>query len=178
MADKKLNEVTTVSTGTLNNVKNFLAVMNDGSIQQMSKEDMAAVVGGLIGKATTDKDGLMPAHRTMSILYSEGKPVKITIPTNEGFSLLLTAVKNHESGGQSIINLSGYSNGFIATNIRRGSYISGISYKETSSGTDIYVKLVSYVFFSLLILLTSNGKSYSVSLAESIPEDASEISLS
>lgn len=49
MADKKLNEVTTVSTGTLNNVKNFLAVMNDGSIQQMSKEDMASVVGVTTG---------------------------------------------------------------------------------------------------------------------------------
>lgn len=121
----------------------------------------------------------MNSYRTMSILYSEGKPVKITIPTNtEGFSLLLTAVKNHESGGQSIIDIAGYSKGFIATSIRRGSYISGISYKETSSGTDIYVKLVPYVFFSLLILLTTSRKAYSVSIAESIPEDASEISLS
>lgn len=48
MADKKLNEVTTVNSGTLANVKNFLAVMNDGSIQQMSKADLASVVGGLL----------------------------------------------------------------------------------------------------------------------------------
>ncbi len=134
-------------------------------------------VGGLIGKATTDKDGLMPAYRTVSNLYSEGKPVKITIPSNEGFSLLITAVKNHESAGQSIINLSGYSKGFIATNIRRGSYISGISYKFISSGAEIYVKLAPYVFFSSLVNLTSSGKSYSVSLVESVPEDASEMSL-
>ena len=135
-------------------------------------------MGGLIGRANTANDGLMPAYRTMSILYSEGKPVKITIPSNEGFSLLLTAVKNHESGGQSIVNIAGYNKGFIATSIRRGSYISGISYKETSSGTDIYVQLLPYVFFSLLILLTSNGKAYSVSIAESIPEDASALQLS
>lgn len=121
----------------------------------------------------------MNSYRTMRLLYSEGKPVKITIPAEaEGFSLLLTAVKNHESGGQSIIDIAGYSKGFIATSIRRGSYISGISYKETSSGTDIYVKLVPYVFCSLLILLTTSGKAYSASIAESIPEDASEISLS
>lgn len=121
----------------------------------------------------------MPAYRTMSSLYSEGKPVKITIPSNnEGFSLLLTAVKNHESGGQSIISLSGYSKGIAATSIRRGSYISGISYNATSSVTDIYVKLVPYVFFSSLVLLTSSGKSYSASLANSIPEGTSEISLS
>ncbi len=48
MADKKLNEVTTVPTASINNVKTFLAVMNDGSIQQMSKADMATVLGGLL----------------------------------------------------------------------------------------------------------------------------------
>lgn len=152
---------------------------SEGNPKRTATTSLATVVGELIGTATTDKNGLMHSYRTMSILYSEGKPVKITIPTDtEGFSLLLTAVKNHESGGQSIINLSGYSKGFIATSIRRGSYISGISYKETSSGTDIYVKLVPYVFFSLLILLTTSRKAYSVSIAESIPEDASALQLS
>lgn len=149
----------------------------NGNPKRTAIASLASVVGGLIGKATTDKDGLMPAYRTVRNLYSEGKPVKITIPSNEGFSLLITAVKNHESAGQSIINLSGYSKGFIATNIRRGSYISGISYKFISSGAEIYVKLAPYVFFSSLVNLTSSGKSYSVSLVESVPEDASEMSL-
>lgn len=49
MANKKLNEVTTVPTASINNVKTFLAVMNDNSIQQMTKEDMATVLGGLMG---------------------------------------------------------------------------------------------------------------------------------
>lgn len=179
MADKKLNEVTTINTTTLNNVKNFLAVMNDGSIQQMSKQDMASVVGGLIGTANTNKDGLMPSYRAMNILYSEGKPIKITISENEGFALLFTAVKNHESSGQSIITVSGYSNGIIATSIRRGSYISGISYNATSSGIDIYVKLLPYVFFSSLVLLTSSPTmSYSVTLSDSVPVGASEVSVS
>ena len=176
---KHAKSVKDLTIPSLSNISGFVCIDNEGkAIGMMSKEQVAQVVGELIGTANTNKDGLMPSYRAMNILYSEGKPVKITIPTNEGFSLLLTAVKNHESGGQSIINLSGYSKGFIATNIRRGSYISGISYKETSSGTDIYVKLVPYVFFSSLILLTSNGKAYSVSIAESIPVDASEISLS
>lgn len=48
MANQKLNEVTTVPTASINNVKTFLAVMNDGSIQQMTKADMASVLGGLI----------------------------------------------------------------------------------------------------------------------------------
>lgn len=49
MANQKLNEVTTVPTASINNVKTFLAVMNDGSIQQMTKADMATVLGELIG---------------------------------------------------------------------------------------------------------------------------------
>ena len=135
-------------------------------------------MGGLIGIANTNKDGLMPSYRAMNILYSEGKPIKITISENEGFALLFTAVKNHESSGQSIITVSGYSNGIIATSIRRGSYISGISYNATSSGIDIYVKLLPYVFFSSLVLLTSNVRSYSVTLSDSVPEGAYEVSVS
>lgn len=68
MADKKLNEVTKVTN--LNNVKTFLAVMNDNTIQQMSKEDMATVVEGLIGTATTDKNGLLSA-KDKAFLYQK-----------------------------------------------------------------------------------------------------------
>lgn len=50
MADKPLNQVTKVTD--LSKVKTFLAVMDDNTIQQMSKEDMATVVGGLIGVVT------------------------------------------------------------------------------------------------------------------------------
>lgn len=71
MADKKLNEVTTVNSGTLANVKNFLAVMKDGTIQQMSKEDLASVVEELIGTATSDKDGLMSRHYAIRRIVAE-----------------------------------------------------------------------------------------------------------
>lgn len=77
MEDKKLNEVTTVNSNTLANVKTFLAVMKDGTIQQMSKEDLASVVGGLIGTATTKKNGLIS-----SILYSE---LKLSFYSGNGF---------------------------------------------------------------------------------------------
>lgn len=56
MANQKLNEVTTVPTASINNVKTFLAVMNDNSIQQMTKEDMATVLGGLQNLNTYFKD--------------------------------------------------------------------------------------------------------------------------
>lgn len=75
MEDKKLNEVTTVNSGTLANVKTFLAVMKDGTIQQMSKEDLASVVGGLIGTADNTKDGLV------SSLFA---PIKVDDPYPSG----------------------------------------------------------------------------------------------
>ena len=48
MANKALNQVSQVQSNELANVKTFLAVMNNGEIKQMSKEDMAAVVGELL----------------------------------------------------------------------------------------------------------------------------------
>lgn len=38
MANKKINEVTTVSRADINNVKTFLAVMDDGSIPRCQKQ--------------------------------------------------------------------------------------------------------------------------------------------
>ena len=58
MADKPLNQVTKVTD--LSKVKTFLAVMDDNTIQQMSKEDMATVVGGLLPVVTESKEGLSP----------------------------------------------------------------------------------------------------------------------
>ena len=71
MANKKLNEVTTVSSANISNVKTFLAVMNDGSIQQMSKEDMASVLGELQGihcitTKVSDKDGAFILANTIA----------------------------------------------------------------------------------------------------------------
>ena len=48
MADQKLNEIPQVQSSELANVKAFFALMANGEIKQMSKEDMASVVGELL----------------------------------------------------------------------------------------------------------------------------------
>ena len=48
MADQKLNEIPQVQSSELANVKAFFALMANGEIRQMSKEDMASVVGELL----------------------------------------------------------------------------------------------------------------------------------
>ena len=59
MANKALNQVSQVQSAELANVKTFLAVMNNGEIKQTSKEDMAAVVGGLLPIVSAIQNGLM-----------------------------------------------------------------------------------------------------------------------
>ena len=59
MANKALNQVSQVQSTELANVKTFLAVMNNGEIKQMSKEDMSAVVGGLLPIVSAIQNGLM-----------------------------------------------------------------------------------------------------------------------
>ena len=59
MANKALNQVSQVQSTELANVKTFLAVMNNGEIKQMSKEDMASVVGELLPIVSAIQNGLM-----------------------------------------------------------------------------------------------------------------------
>ena len=71
MADKPLNQVTKVTD--LSKVKTFLAVMDDNTIQQMSKEDMATVVGGLL-----DIQNFGVKRYTFTINNNEGAHTNLT----------------------------------------------------------------------------------------------------
>lgn len=69
MANKALNQVSQVQSTELANVKTFLAVMNNGEIKQMSKEDMASVVGEL-AKPTIFDNGYLYSVDADEILDS------------------------------------------------------------------------------------------------------------
>ena len=135
-------------------------------------------MGELIGTATTNQDGLMPAFRAMNTQYSTGQVVKYNLPASVGFSMCITAIKNHESNGQAVVILTGYHGGIVADAIRKGSYLQGISYVTNSDSIDIYVKVSAYVFVSVVCLGSSHGKFItSASLVDSIPEGAKEVQL-
>ena len=105
------------------------------------------IVGGLIGTATTNQDGLMPAFRSMTIHYNDAdNVVKYTLPANLGFSMCITVIKNHESAGQAVVFVTGYHGGIVADAVRKGYYLKGISYITNSNSIDIYVKVNSFVF--------------------------------
>ena len=135
-------------------------------------------VGGLIGTATLSKNGLMPAFRAMSTQYSTGQVVKYNLPASVGFSMCITAIKNHESNGQAVVILTGYQGGIVADAIRKGSYLKGISYVSNSDSIDIYVQVSVYVFVTAVCLGSSHGKFItSASLVNEIPEGAKEVQL-
>lgn len=166
---------------TLNDISGFVCINKEGNaIGMMSKEQVAQVVGGLIGQATSSQSGLMPAFRTMNVQYiSSGElVVKYTLPESVGFSMCITAIKNHESNGQAVVFLTGYSCGIVADSIRKGSYLKGISYVSNSDSIDIYVQVSVYVFVTAVCLGSSNDKFItSASLVNEIPEGAKEVQL-
>ena len=137
------------------------------------------VVGGLIETATLSKNGLMPAFRTMNTQYSTGQVVKYNLPASVGFSMCITAIKNHESNGQAVVILTGYKGARVADAIRKGSYLQGISYVTNSDSIDIYVKVSVYVFVSAVCLGSSHGKFInSSSLVNEVPSDAINVPIS
>ena len=63
---------------SLSNISGFVCIDNEGkAIGMMSKEQVAQVVGGLIGTATANKDGLLPKNKVLSLGCNE-----LTGPTN------------------------------------------------------------------------------------------------
>ena len=77
-----------VNLTTLNDISGFVCINKEGNaIGMMSKEQVAQVVGGLIGTATANKDGLLPKNKVLSLGCSE-----ITGPTNT------IAIKNINRG--------------------------------------------------------------------------------
>lgn len=178
---KHAKSVKDLTIPSLSNISGFICIDNEGkAIGMMSKEQVAQVVGELIGQATSSQSGLMPAFRTMNVQYiSSGElVVKYTLPASVGFSMCITAIKNHESNGQAVVFLTGYSGGIVADSIRKGSYLKGISYVSNSDSIDIYVQVSVYVFVTAVCLGSSHGKFItSASLVDSIPEGAKEVQL-
>lgn len=60
MADRKLNEVPVV-----NDISHLLGVRSNGEIIRISKENMASVLGELIGIASKSNNGLMSRHQAI-----------------------------------------------------------------------------------------------------------------
>lgn len=141
-------------------------------------------MGGLIGRATPQKDGLMNMFYVVSNKLINVPYAKITIRVfNSGFSYIMTGYKNHQLGTSTVL-LSGYKNEIEAKFLNKGSKIKTLAYTKTeTSVTDVtlelYVGIDPYSNLSMTPLAISND-TYIVSIEEyngEIPSDAVEVSL-
>lgn len=97
MADRKLNEVPVV-----NDISHLLGVRSNGEIIRISKENMASVLGGLIGIKKVKKTII--ATLEGSIIYSEASDSCIISCIDGAMSFNLMVVSNSGNIRYSIIN--------------------------------------------------------------------------
>lgn len=142
----------------------------------------ASVLDGLIGVATSEKDGLMPSIQRMTTSYQEvqQKYCKIAEFKNNrtGISMLISVFKNHDNSSPSVVLLTGYSEGLSVNSIKRGTYLTNVYYKKEENKTIVYVKSLAYVYISTLCIGTNGGLNLSHENNIGLPSDAIEISIS
>lgn len=142
----------------------------------------ASVLEGLIGVATSEKDGLMPSIQRMTTSYQKDRQTycKIAEFGNRltGISMLISVFKNHENSSPSVVLLTGYSDDLSVNSIKRGTYLTNVYYQKKENKTIVYVKSSSYVYISTLCIGMNGGLNLSHENNLDLPSDAIEIPIS
>lgn len=132
---------------TLNDISGFVCIDKNGNaIGMMSKEQVASVVGGLIGTVSSDKNGLVPKNKVYSLGYSRnitpGRVVKIQ--NIKGPSEIRVFISNGPSWNTDKPNIillhTSYDEGdpnITAWGIMQGSSFSNI--RLYNRGQDVYI---------------------------------------
>ena len=141
----------------------------------------ASILGGLIGVATSEKDGLMPSIQRMTTSYQKDqqKYCKIAELNNAtGISMLISVFKNHENSSPSVVLLTGYNDGLSVNSIKRGTYLANVYYQKKEDKTIVYVKSSAYMYISTLCIGTNGGLNLSHENNLDLPSGAIEIPIS
>ena len=145
--ESALKEFSQTSGTNANDVKEFFALMNDGSIKRMPKEDMATVLGGLIGVSNTNKNGLLPSYRTLTTNTNLTK-IKVATITKGGVAIFKVCSLNTYSApfmGYIVFqdNNSGNKNLFFVKLFDTGTYIDKVKVSRIDNAdksSTIYVE--------------------------------------
>lgn len=137
---------------------------------------------GLIGVATSEKDGLMPSIQRMTTSYQKDQQKYCKIAefgnSTTGISMLISVFKNHENSSPSIVLLTGYSDDLSVNSIKRGTYLTNVYYQKKENKTIVYVKSSAYVYISTLCIGTNGGLNLSHENNLDLPSGAIEIPIS
>ena len=176
MADKKLNEVSQLTDF------DYALVVKGNDVAKVTKQQLATILGGLIGVATSEKDGLMPSIQRMTTSYQKDqqKYCKIAEFRNSttGISMLISVFKNHENSSPSVVLLTGYSDGLSVNSLKRGTYLTNVYYQKKENKTIVYVKSSAYVYISTLCIGMNGSLKLSHENNLDLPSDAIEIPIS
>ena len=148
--ENSLKEFSQTSGTNANDVKEFFALMSDGSIKRMPKEDMATVLGGLIGVATQTKDGLLEAGKFGGVNDTYSTILIETKGNKQVTASLILSISAVTSGRPSLYYIAIYrSTGVtppkVEVKLLSGSYSIQIVTKTDSDGSfRIYAKRVNY----------------------------------
>ena len=148
--ESALKEFSQTSGTNANDVKEFFALMSDGSIKRMPKEDMATVLGGLIGVATQTKDGLLEAGKFGGVNDTYSTILIETKGNKQVTASLILSISALTSGRPSLYYIAIYrSTGVtppkVEVKLLSGTYSIQIVTKTDSDGSfRIYAKRVNY----------------------------------
>lgn len=177
MAD--LQEIDMTKATDMNNKKVRL-VGDDGKGYWMEKEDLAKVVGGLIGTATDSKNGLLPKTNNIISKIADNKCLKISVKSSIGGSCNISLMGSFLFGAyQTFLYISaGISSvGSGASMVTTRSNI-GCLYKVSEDDKTVIEIYIKSCYSVNLMMFTDNVQSKTVTVIENIevPEDAIAIS--
>lgn len=176
------NDVYENELPTVTDAANVRVLQSSGDAAKMTMQSLASKLGGLIGVATSEKDGLMPSIQRMTTSYQKDqqKYCKIAEFKNDrtGISMLISVFKNHENSSPSVVLLTGYSDGLSVNSIKRGTYLTNVYYQKKENKTIVYVKSSAYVYISTLCIGTNGGLNLSHENNIDLPSGAIEIPIS
>lgn len=158
---KHAKSVKDLTIPSLSNISGFVCIDNEGkAIGMMSKEQVAQVVGELIGLATTKKHGLMDNLDVYKL-----KPQLLVNPgesTNKVIQLFSSSNGYNSTAVYEIVGNANYKNSESVYITFRGSnvlanIISGIVKVYRDEQNNIYCSAVKYAFLGIRLCFISSG---------------------
>lgn len=184
MADRKLNDLALIPS--IGRLKNIYVEDVDGNQYRLSKENLAEVLGGLIGVATTEKNGLATAEMAknvgMSLAVNGGTYWRFTRLTYSSKSSIVEIIVAYSPAWsiENSINLivalnsdNGSLQGVVATGITGNR--NNVSLYNDSEG---YLYITHNYQYLSTILIRLNGENILLYDTTSTPPELTKIPIS
>lgn len=173
MADKKLNEVSTLTDF------DYALVVKGNDVAKVTKQQLATILRGLIGMATTGKDGLMSKNQVCRGLGKDNNMhccLKFEIKSfGECVNGFIYVADTNGVTSTIAVSATIWNTTRVYCKLINGGneYIQSISYKKEAGSILIFIKISQYA--NILFAPMTQQYSSSLEAVASIPSDAINI---